>query len=411
MKRWVADAARGFLMGLADVVPGVSGGTIALALGIYGRLIDALASLGPTTLKLLRSGSFLRALRTGLSRPDLLGSHPHGVDARRLLFLGALAAGVIPALLVGTRTLPALLGSYPVQVRALFLGLVLASVSLPLRRIEVRRAVYWIPALGAAVLTAWFVGLPVPAGGHARGVVALEFASPAPPGLSLAPASLTLIAPGDGTRPGIAFGSATATPIPAGETRMEIEVVARRAGSDGNLPPGSLILDQSPLPATLVQDSSLAGGRDPALLWLFAGGLLAISAMVLPGVSGAFVLLLLGLYDFVLYSVDAAIFYRDPVAALRVGVFALALTIGLLTFVRLLRRLFARWRDLTLAVLVGLMAGSLRALWPFMEITAEGTEAMRMPLADEPGTLPAALFFVAGIALVLGLGRLGRRGR
>ncbi len=409
MKRWLGDAARGFCMGLADVVPGVSGGTIALVLGIYGRLVDAVASLGPRTLSLLRNGSFLRATLVGIGRPDLLAAHPQRRDARRLLLLLALATGMLPAFLLGSRTLPELLSSHPVAMRAFFLGLVLASVSIPLRQIERRTASRGLLALVAAVLTAWFVALPTPSGGHARGGVALEFDAPAPPGLALAPHTLTLVAPGGGLRPDIAFGAATEVPVPAGATRMELDVVARMAGVDGNLPPGSLLVGQSPLPATVHQDRALSGGRDPALLWLFVGGLLAISAMVLPGVSGSFVLLTLGLYHFVLHSLNALVFFRDPAAVLPVGVFILALATGLLAFVRMLKRLFARWRDVTLAVLVGLMTGSLRKLWPFVEISPQGAEVARLPMAGEPGTLSAGALFAAGVAIVAALERVGRR--
>ncbi len=409
MKRWLGNAARGFLMGMADVVPGVSGGTIALVLGIYDRLVDAVASLGPRTPRLLRSGSFLRTMLAGLRRPDLLDAHPDGRDARRLLLLIALATGMLPALLVATRTLPELLSSHPAEMRAFFLGLVLASVSVPLRRIERRTASRWFLALAAAAATAWFVALPEPSGGHARGTVALEFEAPAPAGLALTRQTLTLVAPGNGLRPDIAFGAAAANPIPAGRMRMELEIVARMAGADGNLTPGSLVVGESPLPATVYQDRALAGGRDPALVWLFAAGLLAISAMVLPGISGSFVLLILGLYHFVLYTLDALVFYRDPAAALQTGVFVLALATGLLTFVRILKRLFARWRDITLAILAGLMTGSLRKLWPFVEIAPSGAEVVRWPLPGEPGTVAAGLLFVAGAAIVMGLGWCGKR--
>ena len=410
MRHWLAIALRGLCMGAADAVPGVSGGTIALILGIYSRLIDAIGGLGAATLRRVRARSFWSLASAGLRDPSRLPANPTGNDAGRVLFLASLAVGILPAFAIGAQVLPPLLGLYPAQMRGFFLGLVLASVVVPWRELEHRGPSRWVLSLIACIVTAWFVGLPEPTGGHARGSVTLEFAAPVAADVQLTPRNLTLLAPGDGTHGVIAYGLATSLAVPAGATSVEAEVVARMAGSVGNVPGGTLAAAEAPIAiAGVVQPAQLAGGLDPALAYVFVGGVLAISALVLPGVSGAFVLLLLGLYHFVFYSLSQTLSYRDPSSAVVVATFAVALAIGLLTFVRVVKRLLTRWRDGTLAVLTGLMVGSLRKLWPFTEYTAEGREVAAWPDAGDPEVLSVTLLLALGVAAVIGLDRAGRR--
>ena len=143
MKHWFGNAMRGFCMGLADVVPGVSGGTVALILGIYPRLVDAVGSVGAGMLARVPTRAFRAALRRGLRDPAGRGAgpggvedpngveDPDGVDARRVLLLASVGAGIVPAILVGSEVLPGLLSAYPEQMKGLFLGLVAASVMIP----------------------------------------------------------------------------------------------------------------------------------------------------------------------------------------------------------------------------------------------------------------------------------------
>jgi len=410
MRHWLGNALRGLCMGAADAVPGVSGGTIALILGIYARLIDAIGGLGAAMLRRARARSFWSLVAAGLRDPSRLPSSPAGNDAGRVLFLASLAVGILPAFAAGAQVLPPLLGQYPAQMRGFFLGLVLASVVVPWRELEHRGMSRWILSLVACLVTAWFVGLPEPTGGHARGVVTLEFAAPIVVDVRLTPQNLTLLAPGDGTRGEIAYGLTTTLAVPAGATSVEAEVVARMAGSVGNVRAGAMEVGDAPFAITgVVQPTPLIGGRNPALAYVFLGGVLAISALVLPGVSGAFVLLLLGLYHFVFYSLSQVITYRDPGSALVVAIFVTALVIGLLTFVRVVKRLLTRWRDGTLAVLTGLMVGSLRKLWPFTDYTAEGREVATWPDTGDPAILSVALLFALGMATVVVLDRAGRR--
>ena len=413
MNHWFGNALRGICMGLADVVPGVSGGTVALILGIYPRLVNAVGSVGAGMIARIRTPAFRTLLKQGLRDPARLADDRDGRDAGHVLLLASVAVGIVPAIAAGAHTIPPLLDSHPAQLRGLFLGLVAASVFIPLSEIGRRTPSRWFLALGAALVAAWVSGLPEPTTRHARGVVSLEFAAPPAAEVRLTPANLTLVAPGGDDRPGISYGLAALVTVPAGALSAEIEVVARMAGAAANVPPGSIReVEGGPLAISAVsQPAALAGGRDPSLGYVFLGGALAISAMTLPGLSGAFVLLLLGLYHFVLHSLALVVSHGDPGAAAVVATMVAAMGTGLLTFARVLKYLFSRWRDGTLAVLVGLMAGSLRKLWPFVDHPGHGREVLTLPAAGDPGTVSVALMFAAGVGLVVLMHNAGRRNR
>lgn len=429
VRRWAGIALRGVCMGVSDAVPGVSGGTMALVLGIYARLVDAVSGIGGTMLRRLRSRSFWRRVREQARRPvesadsstdpaaedpeaaaTPSAEDPEAADAGRLLLLASLAVGLVPALVAGAATLPSLLSLYPAQMRGLFLGLVLASVAIPARQIDRWRPALLALASLAALSTAWFVGLPERTAGNARGTVSLHFDEPITQDAHLTPGNVTLVAPqAHGVE--VAYGPASSVTVPAGSTSIQLEVVARMAGAAGNAAPGSIQrVEQSPIPdASVSQPDATRGGRNPSLALVFVAGLLAISAMTLPGVSGAFVLLLLGLYHYVTHALKATLAGGDPESALVVVTMVAAMGTGLLTFARVLRWLFDRWREGTLAVLVGLMAGSLRKLWPFVEHGVDGREALAWPGAADPVLGATVLLFVAGAGAVLALEAVGRK--
>ena len=328
-------------MGLADVIPGVSGGTVALILGIYPRLIDAVGSVGAGMLGRLRMRSFRALLKEGFREPARLDDAPEGAEAGHILLMASVVAGIAPAILAGAQILPPLLSSHPEQMRGLFLGLVLASVAIPARKIGRRSASRWILACVAALLTAWFAGLPEPSTRHARGWVTLEFAAPVAGEVRLTPGNLTLEAHGADGHAAVEFGLLRSRVAPVGATSLAVEVVARMAGVAGNLPAGSIREGDGPVEiAAVTQPEALAGGRDPSLAYVFVGGALAVSAMVLPGISGSFVLLLLGLYSFVLHSLPLTL-QGDLRAAMVVATMLAAMAFGLLTFTRILKALFA----------------------------------------------------------------------
>ena len=400
-------------MGLSDSIPGVSGGTVALILGIYPRLIEALGTLSPATIRRLLAGSTWRRALQGLRDPDCLGDGDEDVSVGHLLFLGSLGAGVVVALVTGARYIPTLLDLYPAQMRGLFLGLVLASVVIPVRMMERRTGVMGALVLGTAVVTMWFVGLPENTGGNASGEVRILLPEPTRADLSVGPQNLTLLAPSEDGGRGVAFGPSHSVTIPAGTGEFSLDVVARMAGAVGNRPAGSIVELRGGgwEGATVRQSGPTTGGVDPSLWLIFLGGTVAISAMMLPGISGSFVLLLFGLYHYVTYSLGETLFSRDPGSAAVVVVMVSAIGIGLLTFSRLLRWLFARAPDPTLAVLTGLMLGSLRKLWPFVGLAPDGRELLELPSALDVVTVGVLGTFLAGFVVVLVFEGLGRRAR
>ena len=278
-------------MGAADVVPGVSGGTIALLLGIYDRLVHQIARLSTAAGQLLRG-----RLRQGV------------VTARRAewAFLASLVAGIAIAVLGLVELVRLGIDRQPVALSAAFFGLVAMTV-LTTRR-EVRQ---------------WRPGLVVMAAATAVAVFVL-----------------------------------------------------------GGVRGGSI--------------------ADPAVAVVVGAGALAICAMILPGISGAFILLLAGLYD----PITEAVADRDIAT---VALFGLGAMIGLGLFSRLLQRLLEQRRDIVVAVLMGLMAGSLRVLWPWPvgdpEAEGFGNSALGAPVAAD---VAVAVVTAGAAALVAwALHRLG----
>lgn len=237
----------GLLMGTADVIPGVSGGTVALIVGIYERLVSSIRGVAAAAVALLRG--------------DTRGARDR-VRAVEWTLILPLGAGIVTALAVGSLVIPGLLERYPAQMLGLFFGLIAGSLAVPWKRIATVGPAHLGVAAVAALAAFVVVGLP------------------------------------------------------------------ERSTSD------------------------------PTLLQVFASAAVAICAMILPGVSGAFLLLILGLYE---TTLDAL----RNLDVVYVGVFVLGAAVGLGSFARLLEWLLERRHDATMAGLVGLMAGSLRALWPW----------------------------------------------
>lgn len=277
----------GFLMGTADLVPGVSGGTIALVLGIYERLVDS-----------IREGS--SALGAILKR-DLAGFREH-LARVEWLFLTPLLVGILTAVVSLASLLDHQLEERPTILAGLFFGLVVGSVVIAWRLLREPARIH--------LLIAAIVGL----------------------GLFL------LLGLGDDA---------------------------------------------------IVQD--------PSLLAYFGAGALAICAMILPGISGSLILLLIGMFAAVLDAVDEREF-------LVVGVFLLGAVIGLGLFSQILYWGLRKNHDAILAALIGLMAGSLRVLWPWPEGVA--SSALASPGDDWPAVLAAT---VAGLGVVFLISRLAER--
>ncbi len=280
-------------MGAADVVPGVSGGTLALLLGIYDRLVGQVAQLS-TAAGLLLRGRVRHSL--ALIRRAEWG------------FLVPLAVGIGVAIVGLVEVLRWLIDEQPVGLSAAFFGLV--AMTVVTTRLQVSQWRAGLVVVFVAVAVAVFVVLGV------------------------------------------------------------------RAGSVA----------------------------DPAAVVIVGAGALAICAMILPGISGAFVLLLLGLYD----PITEAVSERDFGT---IVLFGLGAAIGLGLFSRLLARLLDRWRDAMIAVLMGLMAGSLRVLWPWPVGDADSGGFGNAELGAAPASdlLVALIAALVAAAVAVGLHRLGTR--
>lgn len=238
-------------MGSFDVVPGISGGTVALVVGIYERLIDSIRAVVDAVLALVR-------LEPGRARRRLAE-----VD---WWLIAPLVVGIGIAIVSLARVIEPVLDEEtgnPVQARAVFFGLICGSLIVPWRRAGGLRGRRWLLAGAAAVLAFAVAGLPETA------------------------------------------------------------------------------------------------AADPSRLAVLAAAAIAICAMILPGISGSFILLVLGMYA----PTIAAVNDRDLAY---LAVFAAGAAIGLGAFSKLLNWLLAHRHDATMAVLLGLMVGSLRALWPYL---------------------------------------------
>lgn len=275
-------------MGSADIVPGVSGGTIAFIFGIYKDLVNSIKHVSGETLALLLKGQVRQAIA--------------GVP---FAFLVPLVLGIGAAVITLANLLSRLLEDHPVYVWSFFFGLVLASVLVVRKRVT-----HWTPPKIALLLAA------------ALGAYVLV----------------------------------GAVPVETPETALAF----------------------------------------------FLSGSIAIVAMILPGVSGSFILVLLGKYEQVL----AAVTDRDILTLLLIIAGA---AIGLALFSRILSWLFAKHHDLAIAVLTGFMLGSLRKIWPWKEVmsTRINRHGDEVPL-HEVNILPPAwdetvllAVFLAGLAIAL----------
>ena len=279
---YIGLVARGFAMGASDIVPGVSGGTMALILGIYEELISSIKSV-------LNRDAIKLALRFRI------------VQALALVpwqFLASVATGIFMAVFTMSFFLEWVLHNYPSLLWAFFFGLVAASIYTVSRQIE-----------------RW-------------GIVPIV---------------------------GIALGAAGAY--------------------------------------TLV---GLVPVETPDTWWFFIlSGAVAICAMVLPGVSGSFMLVLLGKYERIL----SAVTNWDILTLLMVIVGAV---VGILTVAQVLSWLFKKYHDGTIALLMGMLIGSLRKVWPWKAVEA-GLDRNVLPTAWTGEVTAIIALALVGFALIMTL--------
>lgn len=302
LSRHALQVLRGTLMGAADIVPGVSGGTVALILGIYERLVTSISHFDWRLLKLIGQRRWKRAI--------LYANLP---------FLIPLGCGILIGFVVMTTLMNHLLNDVWTRslTLAMFFGLILASgivvalmIDLATRRDRIRSLILGI---AGAIFALWVAGLT----------------------------------------------EATST--------------------------------------------------HPQLAYLFVCGAVAICAMILPGISGAMILLILGVYMH-LTEIPRNILHGQDVGigVLQVAVFATGCVVGLVSFSKLLRWLLVHYHGPTIAVLCGFMFGSLRKLWPFQEDVTPWIEKVKyksfrsvMPATFDRHVVEVLLIVVVSAAVVL----------
>jgi putative membrane protein len=297
LKDYILVAVKGACMGAADVIPGVSGGTIAFIMGIYDKFVGSIASIDSEAVRMLLRGKirdFWKHINGG--------------------FLLSLIIGIGTSVVCLAGLMQMLLKDFPVQTWAFFFGLIVASSIFILRGIS---------------------------GWKIREGLLLVF--------------------------GIILGVTICTLSPT---------------------------------------------QTPEALWfVFLSGALAICAMILPGISGSFILLILGKYEFIMGAIsssvgnlgalwgaagaDAAVFWQSIAI---VAVFLVGAVVGILSFSKFLHWLLARWNKETLVVLAGFIIGSLVKVWPWNNIEGAGF----------PDLWGAIIFAVIGFSLVSGIEIAGR---
>lgn len=419
MKKQATLVLKGLCMGTADVIPGVSGGTMALILGIYERLVSAIRLMDMRTLRLILVPASWKRLFGLLARPDAenpLDSDDHRIGAAA--FLLTLGTGIVAAVLTGVRIIPVLMERYPSQTAGFFFGLILASIVVPFRMMERRGAIQALAFAAVAAATFVLVGLPTDESHFAHGEVVIV-ASEAPDAARNLPASTTLfVAAREGALKAdgkVSKGALTFRPThdvvwPAGQKELAITVVATRAGQDANVAAGTISTTIEPIPgvAEVRQTAPMGGGQATPLWFLGLCGAIAICAMILPGISGSFLLLLLGQYGYVLFQVHRLVYERNGDAVVAVGVFIVGMVVGILAFSRVLNWLLVNAHSTTMAALIGLMLGSLRKIWPFQIMTPTGAENV-LPTGFDGAVGATVLACAIGIAIVATMTIAGAR--
>lgn len=267
---------RGIAMGAADVVPGVSGGTVAFITGIYQELLDSIKLFRPGLVSLLFQQGPVACWRA------VNGS-----------FLAALLLGIVTSILTLARLIGYLLETQPLLIWSFFFGLIVASAWHMVRQITV-----WRPAMWGALLLGVAIALVI---------------------AELKPSQLT-----------------------------------------------------------------------PTLPLVFMAGSIAICAMILPGISGSFILLLMGMYSHVLGAIK-------DFNLLLLACFAAGCGTGLLAFSHLLSWLFKRFYDTTLALLTGFLIGSLTLVWPWKQTLSYYQNSKGEQLAlQQQNVMPSTFYQLTG---------------
>ena len=262
---------KGFAIGSIDVIPGISGGTVALMLGIYEKIINSVSDIEFGIMNFVSK-----------KREQSL-KHFNKVNWNFIIFL---TVGILTALFIGANLISMFLDKWPHELRSLFLGLVLGSIIVPWSQIKTKNILTFLLLLFSMSLAFWIMSI------------------------------------------------------------------------------------------------SYSTKISPNMLWIILAGLVSVSAMILPGISGAFILLLLGMYETTINAIKNS----DYIYLI---LFLIGAISGIIILTPLLKWLLNKLRDQVLAVLVGLMLGSSTALWPW------NAELYNIPqLPDEKSLLIVPIIFL-----------------
>ncbi len=293
---------KGMGMGSADVVPGVSGGTIAFITGIYEELLNSIKSFDKAAIQLLAS-----------RRIAEFWNHINGT------FLVTLLGGILLSILSLAKLIHYLLNHHPIQLWSFFFGLIIISALMVTKEIRQWSVIVVVSGI-TGIVAAWFITSATPA----------------------------------------------ATP--------------------------------------------------DNYFFIFISGAIAICAMILPGISGSFILLIMGKYEFIIGAV------KDldlPVIA----VFAVGCAVGLLSFSRLVSWFLHHYHDFTVALLAGFMIGSLNKIWPWKEPVLSSAQVNEkaellfekniwpteyMQKIGDPLVIQAILFFAVGMFLIIAIEKIAQ---
>ena len=316
MRTTITQFIQGGLIGVGNIIPGVSGATVALILGIYKRLINVIDSINVQA---------IFAIVKSLTSLEKFKEEMRKVQAG---FLATILLGVLTFVYAFSFAISYFLEHYHDETYSLFFGLILASVVIPFRYIREKTWYGWVMALLAVVIVV-----------------------------------------------GLSFGMTAEEQASAHQKK--------------------LLIKQGAAQQELGTDYAQLG-------YYFMAGAIAISAMILPGISGSFILLLMGSYFDILLAIKQLDF-------LILAFFGSGCLVGLIGFTKIMKFLLERYESTLMFFLSGLILGSLFSIWPFKKmLVVEGTKFYGENVLPNMGSMS---FFIciamccAGVALVWYLGR------
>ena len=308
LMNWFRNFITGFLIGIANLIPGVSGGTFALILGVYERLITFLNSVNLASILLLAKLA-MRWLRCGFRSQPGRELRDH-LQAGDYPFMATLGFGTIVCILTMSSVMKYLLLHHFVYTYAYFFGLIVLSVIVPWRMLKAPGLLTLFSLLAGIMLTV-FVSVGVN-----------------PYDKTLSKSQLL-------------------------EEQYQIQQTTEKNSATSEVPKTGKF--------------SYIGKYTPGeYLYIFICGILAISAMVLPGISGSLVLILLNQYFAVISAIaNIRALLLDDLFFL--SAMALGIILGILSFARFIEFAFRKFHDTMVGFLIGLILGSLYAIWPFKQ--------------------------------------------